>query len=115
MIALSTFLKNLSKKNHIATVLHGIGDVYKSMGNYNQAIDTYNEGLELAKTLEKPYFKLLSFYDDLSYTYEEMGQVDKAFSYFKLYKTYSDSLFEENQIARIDELEAQYQSERERN
>ena len=110
-IALTTY-KKLTKKEHIVTVLHGMGDVYKSMGNYNQAIDTYNEGLELAKTLEKPYFKLLSFYDDLSYTYEEMGQVDKAFSYFKLYKTYSDSLFEENQIARIDELEAQYQSEK---
>ena len=109
--ALTTF-KKLKQKKRIARVIQGIGDVHKSMGDYKQAIDTYNEGLELAKTLEKPYFLLLSFYDDLSYTYEEMGQVDKAFSYFKLYKTYSDSLFEENQIARVEGLEAQYQSER---
>ncbi len=109
--ALNTF-KKLKQKERTARVLQGIGDVYKSMGNHNQAIKTYNEGLELTKKLEKSYFLILSFYDDLSYTYEEMGQVDKAFSYFKLYKAYSDSLFEEDQIARVEELEAQYQSEK---
>ncbi len=109
--ALDVF-KNINNKRYTSHVLQGIGDAYLAMGEYKQAISTFDEGLEIANSLEHAYYLQTLFYEDLSKAYEELGDIEEALESYKSFKFYTDSLLADEQVTRIEELEAFYQTEK---
>ena len=51
----------------------------------------------------------------LSFVYEKLGNSDSALHYYKIYKLYSDSLTNENNIRELTKLEFEYQYEKQLN
>jgi signal transduction histidine kinase len=94
-----------------AFVLEGLGCVYRELGNFQQAISTFKESLELAEKHRLGfYLQQLNFYD-LSLTYERMKRTQDAYQSFKLYGQYKDSLLQEERTNQVAELEKKYQTQ----
>ena len=110
--ALETFQK-INKTSHIIYLMESKGAAYTVAGDYNQALKTYQDGLKIAHNeLNPDYYVLMKYYNDLRMLYEKMGRTENAYQSYKLYSAYKDSILEENQIARINELERRFNFEK---
>nr|MBD3622115.1 tetratricopeptide repeat protein [Sunxiuqinia sp.] len=68
-----------------AYTLEGLGSVHRELGNYTQAIATFQESLNLIKDNAYGYYLQQLNYYDLALTYERMGRIDEAYNAFRLY------------------------------
>ncbi|WP_339737368.1 tetratricopeptide repeat-containing sensor histidine kinase [uncultured Sunxiuqinia sp.] len=93
-----------------AYTLEGLGSVHRELGNYTQAIATFQESLNLIKDNAYGYYLQQLNYYDLALTYERMGRIDEAYNAFRLYSTFKDSLLQEERLNQVAELEQQYQA-----
>lgn len=82
-----------------------------SIGNYSKALNYTNSILQ--------YANVFSSYSDISLAYElnhliynELGKLDSAYKYLKLYKETSDSLLNLGKIRAIKEMQAKYELEK---
>ncbi|WP_299462260.1 tetratricopeptide repeat protein [uncultured Microscilla sp.] len=82
----------------------GIGKVYTLAKNYKRAIDYLSNGLKIFKSIgsKKPVSEA---YLALSQAYKKQENYKQAHQNYQLYKTYSDSLFNETQSLQIAEME----------
>ena len=106
--ALKTF-KKLNNTRHIIYLMESKGAAYTALGDYNRALETFRDGLQIALNEQvADYYILMKYYSDLSKLYEEMGRTTNAYQSYKLYTAYKDSILEERQMARISELEIKF-------
>ena len=109
--AISVF-DQLNENRYKIYALEGLGCVYRSLGQYDKALQTFSNGLSLAHKYRDGFYFEQLFYKDISETYEKMGMLDKALSNYKLYKVYEDSLRNNEQIKQVIELEQKYEKEK---
>jgi signal transduction histidine kinase len=81
---------------------------YFKLKDYPAALKYGQQGLELAIRLRSKS-QMADLYGILADIYEVRKDYPAALRYSKLYKTYSDSLFDENTRKATDELEARYE------
>ncbi len=90
----------------------GLSEVYFVLKDYSKAL---SHGLEGKKTADE--LKLLPQQKEvtliLSKTYEALKKYEKSFIYFKLHKTYNDSIFNKENIEKITQLEYEYKYQQE--
>jgi tetratricopeptide (TPR) repeat protein len=90
-----------------------IAKVYQARNQFSQALDYANSSLEVAKSL-----KLVEVRKDLhkilSEVYAATNNFKTAYLHSVLYKQLNDSLFNENNIRQITELEFTYKFEKEK-
>lgn len=97
-----------SKSMFMAETNIYIGIVYFLLDEYETAVDYLVSGLSVAE--EKGQAGLISLASDyLSRIYMQKGDFETALNYHSLFKTYSDSTFNEENISKLSQLEMEYQ------
>lgn len=107
--------KFFSNQNLLHPLCHNyktLGGYFEQTGNYAKANEYYHKAFELAKQINAP-----DTYRDvaqkLSELFEKMQQPEKALAYYKIFKHYSDSLFNETNLRETTQLEERYHFEKE--
>lgn len=95
-----------------------LGAICFDQGDYAKANEYYYTALEIAQSLKNPnammgnYKNLYLSYWNLGYYNKNIGDLDKALSYYKKYATIKDSLYQIETTAKVLELEKQYETEK---
>jgi signal transduction histidine kinase len=87
--------RSFNDKRGIASDLGMLGRIYLSKKDYKNAIDKFKQALEIYKEFDaiRPMTSILS---RISTAYENIGDYKSALNYFKEFKTFSDSIYNEN-------------------
>lgn len=81
------------------------------LDSYHAAIDTLNAALQIGDTTKSNELRSHA-YELLSVSYESLGNYAEAHRHLLLHKHVSDSIFKEEQIRSLHELEKKYQTEK---
>ena len=81
----------------------GMAIVLHDKGNYQQSIIKAEVALSLLKRIDA-HWDMASVYDILQKSNEKLKQYPKAYEYLKLYKIYSDSIYNEKKEKEINSL-----------
>ncbi|MCF8365049.1 MAG: histidine kinase [Bacteroidales bacterium] len=92
------YARRAGRKQSITNALGNLGTIYRDLGEFDKAIESYRESIKLSEEVAD-YYNLSWVYQDMSSMYAELKDFENAFKYYKLYKSYYDSL--ENQRFRI--------------
>ena len=101
--------EEIGNKKEMAFSLRDIGKVYFKWKKYNQSLKNYFESLKIIKEINLKKEKLV-IYEDISEVYAATGNFQQAFEYFKQYSTLKDSIFNEENLKQINELETKYET-----
>ncbi|MHC1736423.1 MAG: tetratricopeptide repeat protein [Ignavibacteriaceae bacterium] len=106
--------QKIEDKQGIAASYANIALVYWDQKSYSTAHEYLNRSFKLRKSIDdlRGLSVLASFYSDI---YAEEGNFGEALKYYKMFKSYNDSLFSEKKQAQINKLSAQYESEKKEN
>ncbi len=92
----------------LANILSNLAQAHYLKGDYKKAIEYGKESFQIGyKTKQNQILKDNS--GQLSTIYESYGNIDSSFKYFRLYKSYSDSIINESNINKLSQIELQYQ------
>lgn len=98
-------LDSLKTKDNKLIVLSALANLYVESAQYNKAIERARLLLELAGQYQSKLF-LRNAYRVLSETAEKRGQTDSALVYYKNYKRWNDSVFNDNKERTIANAES---------
>lgn len=120
LLAKEYFIKSTEiyvKANHLEGMIRGyrsIGWVYQMLGDLPSAKDYIDRAIELSQSKNEPHElqKVLEVARDI---YSSIGYYKEAYSFLSEEKQLSDSIFSEQKIKQIAELEAKYQTEKKDN
>lgn len=97
-----------SKSFFMAETLINLGIAYYHLHKYDEARDHLSEGYTIAESTNQ--YRLIALSSEyLSKYYEVIKENDQAFEYFKVFKQYSDSSFNEENVRKLTQIEMQYQ------
>lgn len=88
-----------------------LANAYLSLKNYSKALGYARQSLDLATAI-KAKMQIKEAGKVMADCYEATGDYRNALSYFKLYRDYSDSVFNETTRKKTIELESRYEYER---
>ncbi|MGE4586179.1 MAG: tetratricopeptide repeat protein [Mangrovibacterium sp.] len=93
-------------------VLESLGAAYMTMDRVNLALQTLQDGLNLALEYRLGHYICRNYYRDISRAYEKSGKVSEAFAAYKLYRNHLDSLHQEERIRQVTELEKKFETDK---
>ena len=94
-----------------ALTLFNLANSYKRQYLLHDALSTSLSGLEFAmQTRNKS--DIASFYEQLAFLYNDLGEIENAFAYYVKYKKLSDTLFNENKAEILIDIQKQYETEK---
>ena len=88
-----------------------LGAVAYQEERFDDAINFYQQSLEIANDLDIIYEQKDSHLN-ISKVYAAMGDYENAYEHYVLHKSYNDTLLNEESDIRLDELRAQYETEK---
>lgn len=103
--------RRLGLEFEITISLNFLAEVYLKRGDARNALRTGEEALVLASGVGARDQISLAL-QNMSGAYEQQGNVDKAFTLFKEFKVYQDSLISESRTRQISEMEALYEKDK---
>lgn len=109
--ALAVF-EELNDVRNATFVIESLGAAFLAMGDAKKALTTLQAGLAMAQKNRIGYFIQQNYYRDISSTYEKMGKIGEAYTAYKMYRIYLDSLRQEERIKQVAELEKKFQTEK---
>jgi tetratricopeptide (TPR) repeat protein len=95
------------KSSHYAEAYNNLGYAYLKLKKYDLAKENLLKAEEIATETGLPEV-LADITLNLSELYETINNPKRALSYYKLYKMYSDSISNEQNLKKITQLEMQY-------
>lgn len=103
--------EKIGDRNGVAIVCNNLALLYMAQGDLKQSIFYFEKSEKIALSLG---FKdqLKDDYRGLSEVYEQLGDYQSALKYYKSYYDWNDSLFNEKNSAKINELNAKFDTER---
>lgn len=104
--AIGVFEKEGDKEG-LTICYSAIGLSYNSLKKYDLALGYFEKALALAEEM-KSLEDLIEIHQGLSKTYEARGDYKKAYGHFKLYKEYSDSVYNAGNTKKLTEMELNY-------
>lgn len=108
--AIDSFNK-LGNKFRIAECKMNYGNYYLALSKYNEALGHYQEALKLSKETGSLEITC-NANKQLSFVYEKINNLTKAYAHFKTYITSRDSLFNEENTRKSIQAEMFYKFER---
>ncbi|MCW3084784.1 MAG: nprA [Bacteroidetes bacterium] len=84
-----------------------IGTSYYTLKKYSLALEYYQKAIEIATQMHS-LEDLIEIHYGFSRTYEALNDYKKAYDNFKMYKQYSDSVFNAGNTKKLTELELNY-------
>jgi tetratricopeptide (TPR) repeat protein len=103
--------ETIGDKNGVALICNNLGTVYLSLNNYEQAVFNLNKSLTIARELDYRD-EMRSNYKALSETYEKLGDDKKALGFYKLFYDMNDSIYNEENSKKVNELNVKFDTER---
>jgi serine phosphatase RsbU (regulator of sigma subunit)/Tfp pilus assembly protein PilF len=94
-----------------ANTLYNMGSIYVKHKEYPRAISLFDTSLALAKTFRQR-LQIRDNYHGLAHAWHYAGSADKSFDYFRKFIDMNDSIFNEESLEKISEMEVKYQSDR---
>jgi serine phosphatase RsbU (regulator of sigma subunit)/Tfp pilus assembly protein PilF len=101
----------LENKPMLVTVINNIGEVYLKKNDYKSAIDFYNKALEHAREISFLDGQQVS-YKGLEGSYSGLKDFQSAYKYLELYTVIKDSIFNEENTEKINEMLTRFDSEK---
>ncbi len=101
--------EKLGERRNIAMSYTNMGGGYFSLGEYNNALEWFFKSIEISTSINDNYL-LKETYNGIAGTFEKIENYNKALKYYKLYTLYNDSIFNENSIKTIAEIETKYKT-----
>jgi signal transduction histidine kinase len=101
----------LGNKKYIAASYGLLGSIYKTRQEYHLSDQSFRSAAAIYKKYGV-HGELWKIYDHLSYVNEQMGQSDSAFQFLKARVQIIDTLHSTEKIAKLYEIEEQYESEK---
>jgi len=90
-----------------------LGEIYYKLNKDQKAIESYMAAKALSE--KSSFLKYIAAaYKGLSKVYEKEGKIKSAYSYFKLYRKYDDSVKNEQNTQKISQLEMEFKFNNER-
>ena len=99
--------KKIGLNSEIAVAYGSLADIYKDTKDYKKAIRYYDSALIVTNQLQSADDFIYN-YKGLSQTYEMMGNSADALKYYKLYRMWNDSVNNNQNSKKINELELDY-------
>lgn len=90
-------------------VIEGLGCAYCELGDYKKALSLLKEGLKNSIENEYGNYIIQLYYEDLATVYERMGEIENAYNAYKNYKTYLDSMRQEERLFQAAAIEKKYE------
>ncbi|WMN10701.1 sensor histidine kinase [Marivirga salinae] len=103
--------KALQDKDGIATTLMGIGNIYLKQEKFKESYASYVKSLELSKSVGNPH-REMNLYSNMVKAKMGVGAVDEASLLFQKYNNLRDSLYDNEKMEEIKDLETKYETER---
>ena len=103
--------EEIGDKLTMISTLMGLGNLYEKMEESQVALDYYNKSNEIAKEIGA-LTELKSSYKHLSSFYETISHYAKAYKYHKLHSALKDSIFNEESMKSMNDMQAKYESEK---
>jgi diguanylate cyclase (GGDEF)-like protein/PAS domain S-box-containing protein len=91
-------------------MLETIGEIYVRLEQFESAIQILTQGLHLAEKTNIKY-NLFKCHQFLAEIYERQGDLAQALAHYKQYHTVKESLFNDQNAARLQVLETQHHTE----
>ena len=102
------FFEEIGYKPTLVYIFYNLGSAYKNIKNYSKSAEYYNKSLHIAnETQMKDYISYN--YEALSALYEHHGEYRKALDFFKKFISVKDSIFNEEKLKEIENLESKFQ------
>ncbi len=101
------YRKSSPDKYMLASSFIDCASVEQELGNPIKCIELMRKALDIIK-VSKNFLLESKCYQSIAYSYEEMNKIDSAYKYHKLFKTSNDSVFNEENIKAISDLENKY-------
>jgi serine phosphatase RsbU (regulator of sigma subunit)/Flp pilus assembly protein TadD len=98
-------------KDNMAIIYNDIGAIYQKINEPDKALSCYLQSLEIASQINANVM-VKKCAKNLSEIYEELGDYKKALEYNKLYYQTRIQMSDETINAKINEIEAKYQTEK---
>ncbi|WP_289028911.1 tetratricopeptide repeat protein [uncultured Algoriphagus sp.] len=96
---------------NVGTIMLGMADVYSGQGRYQEAEKYFRDGIALAEEIQALPL-LEDGYRGLGKLYERRGNFSLALNSFKKWQNIRDSIFSLEKAQTIEELKAQYETEK---
>lgn len=97
-----------------ATTFYFIGKAYHNLKDFSAAIINYDSSLALASRMGQRR-EIRDAYHGLAYASHYLGRYDRSLEYFSKYIDINDSIFNEESLQRVSEMEVKYQMEQKLN
>ncbi|WP_299455544.1 transcriptional regulator [uncultured Microscilla sp.] len=105
--------KKQKQAHYLAHAQVSLGNTYYQLKEYPKAKNLLVTGTQLAKKIGATSTASLG-YETLALTHQKLGDYEKAYNSHLLFKTMSDSLFNQQNTRRIAQLEARYRFQAEK-
>ncbi len=100
----------IGDKQGLTICYSAIGVDYLNAKQYDKALEYFNKSLPMAQEMQS-LEDLIEIHQNLSRLYEETKDYEKAYQNYKLYKQFSDSVYNSSNAQKMTELELNYQFE----
>jgi signal transduction histidine kinase len=95
-----------------AEIRQGIGIILFKQGKYKEALQNFNQSLQLTDKYNRGFALKKSNYKCLSELFEKTGDYKTALKYHVLFAQYTDSMIQKEKYEQIINLEKQYETEK---
>jgi tetratricopeptide (TPR) repeat protein len=103
--------KSIDDKTSLVDNMINIGDIYRLQKKFDQALEWHNKTEKIAR--EIGYLEgLRVLYENLSKDYQAMGNFEIALNYHIRFKDLNDSLFNADNISRINSITSRWDDDR---
>jgi signal transduction histidine kinase len=115
--SLSNYKKSLNLKNalglkkELVATYMGIGNIYLKQEKFKESLEYYEKSLALSEDVGDPNHKM-HLYSNMVKAKMGMGDVEEASLLFQKYNNLRDSLFDNDKMEEIKDLETKYETER---
>jgi len=103
-------MKRIDFKMGIVYTCCNISELYNLAGNYSKSIEYGEEALRLSRTLKILYIEAQANLS-LSVAYQNLRNVERALSYYKVYSGLKDSVLTIEKQKQIAEMQVRYETE----
>lgn len=104
-------LKELPNKRSLTYCLHNIGYSNLKLNNYAESEKYLNEALEVAQEL-KAKVLIYVVYETMADLFASQKDFEKGYHYYTLFHQMSDSIYNEESVQQVNELQAKYETEK---
>jgi len=111
----SAKFKELGWNQFEPEIRQGMGLVYSKKGRYKDALNAFQESLQLSDKFKKGFALKRTNYREMAETYKLMGDYKTALKYHELFVQYNDSMVQKEKYEQIINLEKKYEIEKKEN